>query len=176
MSLQLGVANAVATLTAVSQACKGAVRLWILHGLCLTANAAGLAYVPYCKVTIFAVLSRVCIDLSSEDNYIRVYILDFNLGIHAFSSACVVLYLQSPCDKFTSACPSCTANSDAHMCILVCFMLDQVLQHESHVVDSVTGQLGSSDTNVDERGSVCSAWFACSPWPPCQFSCSCAGT
>lgn len=50
MSLQLEVANAVATLTAVSQACKGAVQLWILHGLCLTANAAGLAYVPYCKV------------------------------------------------------------------------------------------------------------------------------
>lgn len=50
MSLQLGVASAVATLTAVSQACKGAVQLWILHGLCLTANAAGLAYVPYCKV------------------------------------------------------------------------------------------------------------------------------
>ncbi len=50
MSLQLGVANAVASLTAVSQACKGAVQLWILHGLCLTANAAGLAYVPYCKV------------------------------------------------------------------------------------------------------------------------------
>lgn len=51
MSLQLGVANAVASLTAVSQACKGAVQLWILHGLCLTANAAGLAYVPYCKVS-----------------------------------------------------------------------------------------------------------------------------
>jgi len=50
MSLQLGVASAVASLTAVSQACKGAVQLWILHGLCLTANAAGLAYVPYCKV------------------------------------------------------------------------------------------------------------------------------
>ena len=52
MSLQLGVANAVATLTAVSQACRGAVQLWILHGLCLTANAAGLAYVPYCKVHV----------------------------------------------------------------------------------------------------------------------------
>lgn len=51
MSLQLGVANAVASLTAVSQACKGAVQLWILHGLCLTANSAGLAYVPYCKVS-----------------------------------------------------------------------------------------------------------------------------
>ena len=50
MSLQLAVGNAVATLTAVSQACKGAVQLWILHGLFLTANAAGLAYVPYCKV------------------------------------------------------------------------------------------------------------------------------
>ena len=51
MSLQLAVGNAVATLTAVSQACKGAVQLWILHGLYLTANAAGLAYVPYCKVS-----------------------------------------------------------------------------------------------------------------------------
>ena len=52
MSLQLAVGNAVATLTAVSQACKGAVQLWILHGLYLTANAAGLAYVPYCKVSL----------------------------------------------------------------------------------------------------------------------------
>ena len=51
MSLQLGVGNAVATLTAVSQACKGTVQLWILHGLSLTANAAGLAYTPYCKVS-----------------------------------------------------------------------------------------------------------------------------
>ena len=55
MSLQTGVANAVASLTAVSQACKGAVQLWILHGLCLTANAAGLAYVPYCKVGLCCV-------------------------------------------------------------------------------------------------------------------------
>lgn len=50
MSLQLGISNTVATLTAVSQACKGAVQLWVLHGLCLTANAAGLAFVPFCKV------------------------------------------------------------------------------------------------------------------------------
>lgn len=52
MSLQLGISNTVATLTAVSQACKGAVQLWVLHGLCLTANAAGLAFVPFCKVPL----------------------------------------------------------------------------------------------------------------------------
>ncbi|KAL3149121.1 hypothetical protein ABBQ32_001960 [Trebouxia sp. C0010 RCD-2024] len=65
MSLQLGVASAVATLTAVSQACKGAVQLWILHGLCLTANAAGLAYVPYCKGSL-AVATQM---LMSEEAY-----------------------------------------------------------------------------------------------------------
>ncbi|KAL0055345.1 hypothetical protein WJX82_010851 [Trebouxia sp. C0006] len=65
MSLQLGVANAVASLTAVSQACKGAVQLWILHGLCLTANAAGLAYVPYCKGSL-AVATQM---LMSEEAY-----------------------------------------------------------------------------------------------------------
>lgn len=65
MSLQLGVANAVATLTAVSQACKGLVQLWILHGLCLTANAAGLAYVPYCKVC-----SRCCSQALNEKSTI----------------------------------------------------------------------------------------------------------
>ena len=66
MSLQLGISNTVATLTAVSQACKGAVQLWVLHGLCLTANAAGLAFVPFCKVrAIFASACKLILAVQS---------------------------------------------------------------------------------------------------------------
>ena len=52
MALQRAVALTADTLVAVAQQGRGTLQLWALHGLWLTANAAGLAFVPHVRVSL----------------------------------------------------------------------------------------------------------------------------
>lgn len=50
------------TFLAVAAVCTGPVQLWLLHGLWLTANAAGPAFLPHVK-------ARICIHTLTEQEY-----------------------------------------------------------------------------------------------------------
>jgi hypothetical protein len=50
IALQSTLGLAADTFLAVARVCMGPVQLWLLHGLWLTANAAGPAFLPHVKV------------------------------------------------------------------------------------------------------------------------------
>ena len=50
IALQSCLGTLADTLLAVARVCSGPAQLWLLHGLWLTANAAGPAFLPYVEV------------------------------------------------------------------------------------------------------------------------------
>ncbi len=50
IALQSCLGNLAETLLAVAGVCAGPAQLWLLHGLWLTANAAGPAFLPFVEV------------------------------------------------------------------------------------------------------------------------------
>eukprot|EP00884_Botryococcus_braunii_P001693 jgi/Botrbrau1/11524/Bobra.0393s0003.2 len=65
IALQSAVELTAQTLMAVARSCPGSVQLWVVHGLWLVANAAGLAFLPHVRASLELALQL----LMSEEAY-----------------------------------------------------------------------------------------------------------